>query len=341
MKNYVGISLDTSMSMSHIALYAGRDFNEQVDGIKAGAEEFGIDTVVSVVHCGDARSDVSRVVTNSSISAVKHIPDGHYATPGGATPLFKSIEELISILENVPDAKDPGVAFILQIITDGGENVYNRYEVARVVNKMKDLMRTDRWTFSFRVPRGEARNLINLGIPAGNILEWDQSEKGVKTASAQTKSAFRGFYAARAAGATSTDKFYADLSTVTLSEVKANLVDISKEVDVYVVDARNDGVQIRDFVEAQGVTFTKGCAYYELSKTETVQDYKEIAIRDKVKGAVYSGAAARDLLGIPHYGDVKLAPGQHGQYEIFVQSTSVNRKLVKGTNLMIKTGVAA
>lgn len=338
MKNYVGISLDTSMSMRNIALYAGRDFNTQVDAIKEGADEYGIDTVVSVVHCGDRNSDVSRVVTNSSIGAVKHIPDGKYDTPGGATPLFKSIEELITVLESVPDANDPGVAFILQIITDGGENVYNQTQIRRVVQKMHTLMRTDRWTFSFRVPRGEARGLVALGIPPGNILEWDQTEKGVAAASATTKSAFKGYYAKRATGAGSTDKFYADLSTVTLSEVKAALVDISKEVDVYVVGAANDGVQIRDFVEAQGVPFQKGCAFYELSKTETVQDYKEIAIRDKVKGAVYSGAAARDLLGVPHYGDVKLAPGQHGQYEIFVQSTSVNRKLVKGTNLMIKTG---
>ena len=130
-----------------------------------------------------------------------------------------------------------------------------------------------------------------------------------------------------------------DLSTVTLTEVKAALVDISKEVDVYRVDKINDGVQIKDFVQAQGVAFTKGCAFYQLSKTETVQDYKQIAIRDKISGAVYSGFAARDMLGLPHHGEVKLAPGQHGQYDIFVQSTSVNRKLVEGTNLMIWTAV--
>jgi hypothetical protein len=107
------------------------------------------------------------------------------------------------------------------------------------------------------------------------------------------------------------------------------------------VEAANDGVQIKDFVQAQGIAFTKGCAFYQLSKTETVQDYKQIAVRDKMGGAVYSGIAARDLLGLPHHGECKLAPGQHGQYEIFVQSTSVNRKLVKGTNLMIWVGVPA
>jgi len=166
-----------------------------------------------------------------------------------------------------------------------------------------------------------------------------QDRYGVQAATVQTKSAMRSFYTARSKGAKSTDKFYTDMSGVTLREVKSNLVDISNQVDVYMVDENNDGVQIRDFVEAQGITFTKGYAFYELSKTETVQAYKQIAIRDKKTGAVYSGFAARDILGLPHTGEVKVAPGIHGNYEIFVQSTSVNRKLVKGTNVMIWVAV--
>jgi hypothetical protein len=325
--------------MRSIALAAGRDYNGQIEGLKEGSTEFNIDTIVSVVHCGVGRqATVERKVVNSSVNAVTPIKDGSYDADGHATPLFKSIEELISMMEGVPDANDPEVSFVLQIITDGGENVYNASQVRKVVTKMAALMRTDRWTFSFRVPRGEKAGLVGLGIPGGNILEWDQTEAGMKQATASNKAATRSFYAARASGAKSTDKFYTDLSEVSLKEVKAALVDISKQVDVYVVDARNDDVQIRDFVQAQGVTYTKGCAFYELSKTETVQDYKQIAVRDKNSGAVYSGFAARDLLGLPHSGDAKVAPGAHGQYEIFVQSTSFNRKLKKGTNLMIWVG---
>lgn len=342
MKNYIGISLDTSVSMRGIALAAGRDYNNMIAGINEGANEQGIDTIVSVVKCGvGEEGKVERMVVNSSVGKLKPIQDGEYKVTGYSTPLFQSVEELISLLEAVPDADDPEVAFVVQATTDGGENVYNERQVAKVVQKMNALARTDRWTFTFRVPRGYARHLTNLGIPAGNIMEWDQTEKGVQTASVQTRDAFKSFFKARASGVRSTDKFYTDLSTVSLKEVKANLVDVSKQVSVYVVGANNDGVQIRDFVEAQGIPFTKGCAFYQLSKTETVQDYKQIAIRDKVKGHVYSGYAARDMLGLPQHGDAKVAPGQHGQYEIFVQSTSVNRKLVKGTNIMIWTGVTA
>lgn len=339
MKNYIGISLDTSTSMRTIALAAGRDYNGTIASIQEGSAEHNIDTIVSVVKCGVGYdATVEREVVNSNVTALKPIKDGGYVADGNATPLFNSIAELISIMENVPDAADPKVSFIVQVITDGGENVSTKREVDAVVKKMKQLSMTDRWTFSFRVPRGYTSHLTSLGIPAGNILEWDQTEKGVAASTERTRSAFKGFYAARAAGVTSTDKFYADLSTVKLTEVKKTLVDISGQVDVYIVDKKNDGVQIRDFVEAQGVTFTKGCAFYQLAKTETVQEYKQIAIRDKKAGAVYSGFAARDMLGLPSNGDVKLAPGAHGQYEIFVQSTSVNRKLSDGTNVMIWTG---
>ncbi len=340
MKNYIGISRDHSGSMSMIALAAGRDYNDNIAAIKEGAAEHNIDTIVSVVKCGAGRpAKVVREVVNSNISTLKPIPDGKYIADGNSTPLFDSVGDLIEQLQAVPDANDPEVSFVVMIITDGQENSSQKWTGPMIGQKIKELQATDRWTFAFRVPRGEKRSLMRYGIPEGNILEWDQTDRGVQAATVATRSAFKGFYAARSAGVKSTDKFYADLSTVSLKEVKAALVDISKQVDVYRVDKINDGVQIRDFVEAQGITFTKGCAFYQLSKTETVQEYKQIAIRDKISGAVYSGFGARDMLGLPHYGEVKLAPGQHGQYDIFVQSTSVNRKLVDGTNVMIWTGV--
>lgn len=340
MKNYVGISRDHSGSMGNIALAAGRDYNDNIASLKEGATEHGIDTIVSVVKCGAGRpAKVVREVVNSNVQVLQPIKDREYIADGNSTPLFDSVGDLIEQLQAVPDADDINVSFVVMVITDGEENSSQKWTGQSISRKIKELQATDRWTFVFRVPRGYARNLTSYGIPAGNILEWDQTDRGVQAASAATRSAVKSFYAARATGVKSTDKFYADLSKVTLKEVKQELVDISGQVNVYVVAAVNNGVQIRDFVEAQGVTFSKGCAFYQLSKTEEVQDYKQIAIRDKKQGAVYSGFSARDMLGLPHTGTCKLAPGQHGQYEIFIQSTSVNRKLVKDTNVLVWTSV--
>jgi hypothetical protein len=325
--------------MSMIARAAGRDYNDNIDSFKEGAATFGIDTIVSVVKCGAGRParNVMEVV-NSNVTVLKPLTE--YIADGNNTPLFDSVNMLIDQLSSVPDANDPNVSFMVMTVTDGQDNS-SITTGKQLASRIKELQATDRWTFAFRVPRGDKRALVNMGIPDGNVMEWEQSERGVEAATVATRSAIKGFYTARSMGATSTDKFYADLSSVSLKEVKAALVDISKQVDVYVVAAANDGVQIKDFVLAQGIAFTKGCAFYQLSKTETVQDYKQIAIRDKISGAVYSGFAARDLLGLPHHGEVKLAPGQHSQYEIFVQSTSVNRKLAKGTNLMVWVNVPA
>jgi len=341
MKNYIGISRDHSGSMRDIALAAGCDYNDNIASIKEGSAEHSIDTIVSVVKCGVGRQAlVEREVINSNVTMLQPIRDGKYIADGSATPLFDSVGDLIEQLQAVPDANDPDVSFVVMVITDGGENSSKKWSGASISKKMKELRQTDRWTFSFRVPRGYKHELTRYGIPEGNILEWDQTDRGVQVASAATRSAVKDFYTARSMGVKSTDKFYADLSTVTLKEVKTALVDISKEVTVYEIDAANDGAQIRDFVNEQSVTFVKGCAFYELKKTEEVQGYKQIAIRDKTTGAVYSGFGARDLLGLPQSDNVKLAPGMHGNYEIYVQSTSINRKLTKGMGLMIWTGGA-
>jgi hypothetical protein len=341
MKNYIGISRDHSGSMGGIALAAGRDYNDNIASIKEGATAHSIDTIVSVVKCGAGRpAKVVREVINSNVNMLKPIKDGDYIADGNSTPLFDSVGDLIEQLQSVPDANDPEVSFVVMTITDGQENSSTKWTGSSISKKIKELQATDRWTFVFRVPRGEKRGLMQYGIPEGNILEWEQTEQGVQAATVATRSAFAGYYTARSSGATSTDKFYADLSTVSLKEVKKQLVDISSQVAVFKVKSTEGGIQIRDFVEQRTKKpMAKGTAFYQLTKTENVQDYKQLAIRDKLKGTVFSGFAARDMLGLPQTGEVKLAPGSHGQYDIFIQSTSINRKLVENTNVLVWTTV--
>lgn len=341
MKVYQGLARDHSGSMANIARHAARDYNENIESIKEEAATHGIDTIVTVVELGWGNTnEVRTIVKNSSVSALQVIKESSYSAKGYGTPLFDAVGELVEQLQAVPDADDPTVSFVVFTTTDGGENASKKYTGADIARLIKKLQMTDRWTFVFRVPAGYKRHLTQYGIPEGNIQEWEQTERGIAASTVQTKSAFRGFYAAKARGINSTDKFFADLSTVTLKEVKANLVDISNQVDVFEVDARNDGVEIRDFVEAQGLTYTKGCAFYQLVKTEKVQGYKQIAIRVKATGEVYSGFAARQMLGLGN-DDAKVAPDSddYSKYEIYVQSTSFNRKLTQGTNLMVWVAV--
>ena len=81
------------------------------------------------------------------------------------------------------------------------------------------------------------------------------------------------------------------------------------------------------------MTYQIGNAYYLLMKPEKVQHHKQIILREKGKEAVYAGLDARHILGLPSV-DVKVKPGDHANWDIFIQSTSVNRKLIQGTKLV-------
>jgi hypothetical protein len=87
---------------------------------------------------------------------------------------------------------------------------------------------------------------------------------------------------------------------------------------------------IKDFVEHHGLKFKKGRGWYEFMKPEEVQDYKEVILMDRRSGDCFSGKRARELLGLPLHGTIKIKPEKSklDQYLIFIQSTSANRKLI-------------
>lgn len=336
LKNYIGISRDHSGSMRHIRGAAARDYNQTISSLKETATAEQIDTIISVVKCGyGSVSRVKREVTNSSIVAVQPMLEREYEANAPGTPLFDSIGELIDMFESTPDANDPNVSFLVMAITDGAENDSRKWNKT-LVQKIKVLQATDRWTFIFRVPNSYKGFLTNLGIPDGNILEWEQTEQGVQQATQATSEAFKSFYSELKTGKKSTSSFYkTDLSNINVDQIKSQLIDISTQVQFWPVLAQHNSMQIRDFCEAKsGAKMLRGAGFYELTKKEEVQEYKQIAIRDRITNAVYTGVAARDLLGLPRVGTIVIKPGDHANYDVFIQSTSVNRKLLEGMTIM-------
>ena len=97
---------------------------------------------------------------------------------------------------------------------------------------------------------------------------------------------------------------------------------------------------IREFVENNGLTFKKGRGFYQLTKTETIQEYKEIVLRDNHTSDLYSGEKARELLSLPRSGSVRTRPVVPRGYTVFVQSTSYNRKLIGGTEFLYEVDLS-
>lgn len=351
MRQYIGISRDHSISMGSLTQAAMKDYNQTVDSIKEASKTNNIETIVSIVECGRPpsfantglpydpwvqrqRAIVRRDIVNIDVDKLPTLT--RYVADGSATPLFDSIGELIEILEK----QDTGYlsdTFLVMAITDGEENASQVWNAAKLTKKIQALQATDRWTFVFRCPQGYKRNFTRLGIPDGNILEWELTERGVEHATTVTTSSFDSYYVSKARGATFTNKFFADTAAIPVTKVKSQLIDVSSKIDRRHVYDQDDGKTIRDFYEmlfGQG-TYVAGICYYELTKTEDVQENKKLIILNKETNAMYTGKNARELLDLPETGTIKLAPGKLGKYKVFVQSTSFTRKVYTGTTVLI------
>lgn len=333
-KQYIGIVKDHSVSMNYLSSSAMKDYNSLISSIKNAAKTNNIDTIVSTVKCGigPGRGKVQREVTNSNVQVLQSITN--YPTNGTSTPLFDSVGDLINQFRLVPDYNDFNVSFLILVITDGEDNDSPLWR-NRIANEIKDLHKSDRWTFVFRVPKGYKRTLMGFGIPEGNIEEWDQNERSLAQSTQNTDAGIQQYFVARSKGIRSTSTFYSNLSNVSKEEIKQELKPITNEVTIY-VNTVSDGIAIKELAEHHIGTYNKGTVFYQLVKREKdVQDYKIICICDKDTGVVYSGTSARDLMGLPRTGTIALTPGDHKNYDIFIQSTSVNRKIPLNSKILV------
>jgi hypothetical protein len=180
-------------------------------------------------------------------------------------------------------------------------------------------------------------NMKSLGVSADNIMEWENTRRGAEHAFGATTQAVGTYMSMRGNGMRSTTNFYVtpDLSKLTKTEIKAKLDDISHKFKAHEVTKEMD---IKAFAEEKTHgSYVLGSVYYALTKREKVQAGKDILIMEKGKKTVWGGQQARDLIGLPSGQTATVTPGNHANYDVYVKSTSVNRKLVRGTKILIDT----
>ena len=96
-----------------------------------------------------------------------------------------------------------------------------------------------------------------------------------------------------------------------------------------------DDIGIKEFCELMSIRFAKGRGFYEFIKPEIVQPGKEIVLMNRETGDLYEGDVARRIAGIgANEEKAKIKPGDLPKYRIFIQSTSVNRKLLKNQGFL-------
>lgn len=322
--------IDDSGSMMNIAPNVVDMFNLQLETIANDAKTTGRKTFISLYTFSSVLNKV--VIDSAKIDDVKKMAYQSFNPRGYTTALRDSILTLVSQKLN-QNSHGSNLMFVL---TDGMDNasISTTSALREVLNK---AIGTDRWTLGVLCPPNSKEIIANnLGIDESNIREWETTKVGIQQAAVATAKAYGVFSAARSLGKSAVKKqlFEADLSKIKASALK-KFDDVSSDFKHWKVNAEST---IKDFVEGHSVTYSIGKAYYELTKREEVQDYKNICIKDKKTGKIHSGTAneLRGLLGFPQGETIKLEPGNMATYSIFIQSTSTNRKLVRGTTVLYK-----
>lgn len=332
--NDIVFIMDASGSMSGLEDAVIKLLNDQLAHLKTEFYRGGQNARVSVITF-DYPTNINYVYRNVDIATARKVTRSDYR-PDGSTALFDAVGKGINDFLGGPSFNDENTAFVVIAYTDGHENSSRTYSGPGLSTLIHKAQNTGRFTVTFQVPAGNKHSIIRMGVPDDNVREFEASQRGIQEASLNTSAGLSRHYSNRAMGLTKTSNFYVetDLSNLKASALKRNLDDISSEYGIFV--ANREG-QIRDFVEEKTQKpYAKGDSFYQLMKKETVQGDKDILIYDKLKMALYGGDEARGLVGLPLGADAKVTPGDHANYEIFVQSTSVNRKLMVGQKVAVK-----
>lgn len=335
MRTIIGIGRDHSASMEAVAEAAKTDFNNLIDSIRAQSG-IGQNIGIFIEEFGNGQSPGYRCSTkNAPPGQVNHLQSYDSV---GMTPLFDAVMQLLHEMNSVPNADDSETAFLVMVLTDGQNNqgMYNARDVAR---KIKELQATDRWTITFRTPIGGKRTLTQLGIPEDNILEWEAGDAiELERSAVATASAVSGYLAQRTQGVTASRTFYhtPDTSRLTTANVTASMTDVTDKIkEFFLVQAAEDGMKIQDFCLLKNGRFRLGEGFYELVKKERLQDEKMILVQFGHKYYAGTGSQARQLLGLPLTGEIRIQPSADKNRVIFVQSKAPNRKLLAGQRVVI------
>lgn len=326
--NRVALVLDNSASMQTIRNAAHAAFSRILSELRTNAATHSQQTLVDLVTFGSTIKHIASGADISGLSLTTYMPNE------SSTRLLDAIGLAIDHLEQYRVSPHDDISYLVIVVTDGLENASRNFGSRTLNTLLHRVQATDRWTVTVQVPTGaKARFCQDFQVPEGNVVEWDQTVAGVEQATAFAGAGIQKFYQARASGQTHLRTFYTNLSGVKPAVVRKALVDISNEVRIWQVPKEQE---IREFCEGHlRGPMLKGAAFYQLTKLERlVQADKEILVREKGKSEIYAGGDARSVLGIPVGVNIHLIPGNHANWDIFIQSKSTNRKLVRGTSVV-------
>ncbi|MGW3528313.1 vWA domain-containing protein [Streptomyces olivaceus] len=336
--NHVALVLDASSSMSRLSGKVVEVADEQIAYLARRSQELDQETRVTVYVFAD---QVECVIYDKDVLRMPSLKQMYRV--GGMTALLaatlKSQRELAQTAQLYGDH-----SFLTFVLTDGQENASHRCTDApardprALVDAVASMIETqeDNWTLAVLVPdQMGKREAMQYGFPKDNVAIWDAtSTQGLQEAGQVIQEATEKFMIGRSKGIRgSRAVFSTGADAVNKDTIKAAGLKPVDSTKYQLVPVTRDAA-IRDWVVESGHTYRTGGAYYQLSKSEKVQPKKQISVLEKKTDRIYTGPEARALLGLPDV-EVRIKPDHNDEFTIFVQSTSVNRKLVPNTRLLL------
>jgi hypothetical protein len=339
LQTHIAFCIDESGSVGNIIVPLVEAYNQTVTDIRTTVLDEGQEASMTALAFGDRVLKHRVLYVGQQVQTVKALSASDF-NPSGMTPLFDSVYRAIKKLEELDDGK-PETSFVISVVTDGEENQSVDPGVPTTVREIEKKTATDRWTFTFLVPNGREDHFARrFNIPRGNIQGWDtKTARGTKDAFIVSSRAYTDYFKTKTSRGIgkkmSSRSFYSDTSDLTVRKARTALSKITNQVD-FITNNTGEAMKIKELILASGNEWIKGAAFYALIKTEKkVQPYKMVALRVKTSGEVYCGEEAREMLGIGGVNrTVRLVPGDHGKFDVFIQSTSVNRNIPDGTEVM-------
>jgi hypothetical protein len=325
--NHVVLVLDASLSMQKHTQDLIRVADGQIKYLARRSQELDQETRVSVYSFSD---DVQCLVYDKDVLRLPSIAK-LYRTRYRTALIDATLKSLDDLAQTATLYGDH--AFLTFVLTDGQENQsrHTAYDLQRRLGSLEE-----NWTVACLVPdQRSVWETKNFGFARDNIAVWDPSSAaGVEEVGQTIRRATDNFMEARATGVRGTRSvFSTGTDAVNAATVHQTLTPLPTN-QYHMIPVHHDS-PIREYIYSRGLDYQIGKGFYQLTKAESIQPQKQIAIREKSSGRVFTGDGARDMLGLPRNMQVKVKPNFNPEYDVFVQSTSVNRKLLADTDVLV------
>lgn len=323
--NHISLVVDRSGSMSGHTKTVVQVFDKELAYLKQRSIDLYQETRISIYLFGDK---IELLAFDMDVMRFESLA-GYYKIEG-KTRLIDAVTQSIEDQKRLPEIHGDH-AFLQYVITDGQENASQRANILGINKLLTGL--PNNWTVACLVPNPQGKfEAQKFGFNADSIAVWDTtSSVGFENVGKQFSRVMDTYMTARSQGIRGTTGLFT-LDTANLNVNQLNEVN-TKEYDIFRVDRE---IQIKPLVESwTQAPYRLGSTYYQPVKTVKIQDHKSILVQDAKNGRVYEGRNLRQLLGLPSQ-TAEVNPGSHSDWRIFVQSTSINRKLFPGTFVLVR-----